>query len=245
MELVSEYDQIIDNAQLLTDAIHNGDLDHDEASELVARGRVFLPFRYGSSLVFAPAKFIGYADNSVSAYRDTVKVRSGSHARKAITRVFGFDAVEDEQLELQLSNYCEQLGVRLRENKHSFWLTKTARRAIRNDRSAIDDVDADFGNDDPEYRKRMAGSYVRDQRIRKKVLERADGHCEYCGLQGFIARNGEPFLEAHHIVSLSEQGPDKMSNVIALCPTDHRRAHFDAEWESLQAQFSKILISKV
>lgn len=92
MELVSSYDQVIGNAELLIDAIHDGDLDRHEASELVARGKVFLPIRRSAALVFAPAKFIGYVDNSLSSYRATTRIRSGSDARKAITRLIGFDA---------------------------------------------------------------------------------------------------------------------------------------------------------
>jgi len=53
MELVSSYDQVIGNAELLIDAIHDGDLDRHEASELVARGKVFLPIRRSAALVFA------------------------------------------------------------------------------------------------------------------------------------------------------------------------------------------------
>jgi 5-methylcytosine-specific restriction protein A len=33
----------------------------------------------------------------------------------------------------------------------------------------------------------------------------------------------KPYLETHHVISLSEQGPGKVTNVIALCPNDHRR----------------------
>lgn len=244
MELVSAYDQVIGNAELLIDAIHDGDLDRDEASELVARGRVFLPIRRNSALAFAPAKFIGYADNSLSSYRATTRIRSGSHARKAITRLIGFNAAPNQELELQLKNYCEEIGVALRENRHSFWLTKTARRSIESDRSAINDIDVDLGNDDPEYRERMSGSYVRDQAVRKKVLMRAGGRCEHCGQEGFRMRDGRRYLEAHHIISLSEQGVDKMSNVIALCANDHRRAHFAEDWKELQAQFTQIISGK-
>ena len=91
---------------------------------------------------------------------------------------------------MQLKNYCEELGVVLRKNRHSFWLTRTARRSIEFDRSAINDIDVDLGNDDPEYRKRINGSYVRDQAVRKKVLLRADGRCEHCGQEGFRMRDG-------------------------------------------------------
>lgn len=104
--------------------------------------------------------------------------------------------------------------------------------------TAINDIDQDeVGNDDPEYRKRMAGSYVRDSKVRELVLRRAKGVCEDCGQPGFSKRNGKPYLETHHIIKLSEQGPDKPHNVIALCATDHRRAHYADNWAELQEKF--------
>lgn len=103
--------------------------------------------------------------------------------------------------------------------------------------SAIDDIGTnELGNDDPEYKRRMAGSYVRDGKVRNKVIKRARGLCEYCGRPGFLKRDGTPYLETHHVISLSEQGPDKPHNVIALCANDHRQAHFGENWLTLQAE---------
>lgn len=103
---------------------------------------------------------------------------------------------------------------------------------------AIDDISSSaIGNPDPEYLRRMSGSYERDVRIRQLVLERAAGRCEFCGQDGFVKQNGEVFLECHHIISLSEQGPDLLTNVIALCPNHHREAHYGKRWEWLQDKF--------
>lgn len=66
----------------------------------------------------------------------------------------------------------------------------------------------------------------RSATIRRNVLERAAGHCEYCGRAGFLMPSGQVYLETHHVVPLCEDGPDQECNVVALCPEDHRRAHF-------------------
>lgn len=246
MDVVQSRDELFDNAFELADAIHDRNVDQERAKELVGRGRVFLPFRYGDQLAFAPAKFIGYQDNSIGDYDATRRNRSGGVARQAITRVLGYDAVESGELDLQLANYCQQIGVELRNNKHSFWIDRSTRRYIKKDRSAIHDLDQiEVGNNDPEYRKRMAGTYVRNQSVRRAVLDRASGKCEFCGGESFVAKDGSRFLETHHIISLSEQGPDKVTNVIALCPNDHRRAHFGSDWEKLQDQFLELVRTKV
>jgi HNH endonuclease len=110
---------------------------------------------------------------------------------------------------------------------------------------AIDDFDqSSLGNESPERRK-FAGTFiVRDNRIRAKVIKRAKGRCEHCGELGFKKPDGSHFVEAHHIISLAEQGPDTLENVIALCPNHHRQAHYGADWEDLETQF-KIKLAKI
>lgn len=104
--------------------------------------------------------------------------------------------------------------------------------------SGINDIEHDdIGNNDPEYRKRMSGSYVRDSKVRDLVLKRAGGICEECNQRGFLKSDGKLYLETHHVISLTEQGPDKSHNVIALCANDHRRAHFGHDWAELQDRF--------
>ena len=38
-------------------------------------------------------------------------------------------------------------------------------------------------------------------------------------------KDGEPFLENHHLVWLSRGGTDTIDNTIALCPNCHRKMH--------------------
>jgi hypothetical protein len=118
------------------------------------------------------------------------------------------------------------------------WGNPIIRSWIKSVRSAINDIDQDdIGNDDPEYREHVSGRYVRDAKVREQVLKRAKGFCEECGQPGFLKPDGKPYLETHHVISLSEQGADKLHNVIALCATDHQRAHYAKDWKELNASF--------
>lgn len=77
-----------------------------------------------------------------------------------------------------------------------------------------------------ERRESTTSIYERSPQVRKYVLSRAKGHCEWCDERGFKTSAGSIYLETHHIQPLSEKGSDTVDNVIALCPNHHREAHF-------------------
>ena len=70
--------------------------------------------------------------------------------------------------------------------------------------------------------------YVRDSRVARQALERANGKCEECGNPAPFVRasTGEPYLEVHHETPLAAGGSDTMDNVVALCPNCHRKRHY-------------------
>lgn len=80
--------------------------------------------------------------------------------------------------------------------------------------------------------------------VRNAVLRRANGVCEYCGEPGFKTAMGSIYLETHHVIALSDDGPDQEWNVIGICPTDHRRAHFGDDRAAIQKVLLEFLINK-
>lgn len=93
---------------------------------------------------------------------------------------------------------------------------------------------------------REATVLIRDRSaaVREAVLMRAGGLCELCNEPGFVTAAGSVYLETHHVVPLADNGPDHPANVIALCPKDHRRAHYAAGREEIAIQLTAILDSK-
>ncbi|WP_175852466.1 EVE domain-containing protein [Burkholderia cepacia] len=75
---------------------------------------------------------------------------------------------------------------------------------------------------------------------------RATNECEApgCSYTLFEDQNGNPYCEVHHIVPLSEGGVDTIENVVCLCPTHHKEAHFGKRSGDLRAQFHKIRIEQ-
>lgn len=68
--------------------------------------------------------------------------------------------------------------------------------------------------------------YERDPVVAEYAKRRAKGKCQLCGKDApFKDKNGEPYLESHHIIWLSDGGEDTVENTVALCPNCHRRMH--------------------
>lgn len=106
----------------------------------------------------------------------------------------------------------------------------------------IDQFDvADEEEKEPKKVERTGTVYERDPKVRERVLERAQGECELCSAKGFETAAGYVYLETHHVVPLSEGGLDTTSNVVALCPNDHRRAHYSVERESIRIKLLELL----
>lgn len=94
----------------------------------------------------------------------------------------------------------------------------------------------DLGTEDPARVLYAGYTYLRDQEVRSAVLARAAGRCEYCGEEGFMKEDGRRYLETHHVIALAKDGVDKLTNVIALCPNDHRKVHFSSERDSIEQE---------
>ena len=75
-------------------------------------------------------------------------------------------------------------------------------------------------------RKTYAKMYVRSPYIAEFTKRQANGFCQLCNAPApFNNKNNEPYLESHHIVWLSNDGPDTVDNTVALCPNCHKRMH--------------------
>lgn len=75
-------------------------------------------------------------------------------------------------------------------------------------------------------RKATTSVYVRNAYVSAYVKKRANGYCDLCGEPApFKDRNGEPYLECHHVDWLSRGGEDSIDNAVALDPSCHRKMH--------------------
>ena len=88
----------------------------------------------------------------------------------------------------------------------------------------------------PTSARSVAEYRLRSREVKQYALGRAKGICESCGAVGpFEVRNGDRYLEVHHLLRLADDGPDVPRNVAAICPNCHRHAHFGADKHAFSA----------
>jgi hypothetical protein len=93
------------------------------------------------------------------------------------------------------------------------------------------------GNKNPQLIEGTKKSYVRDPKVVRWVLDRAQGICELCLKPApFFDAEGEPFLEVHHVVLLADKGPDTVENARGLCPNCHREIHLGLNKRELKGR---------
>lgn len=97
------------------------------------------------------------------------------------------------------------------------------------------------GIEKPEQTQSSGKSFVRDPEVRAWVRQQAEGKCEGCGEPAPFEKSGRPFLEVHHVKHLAQEGSDRPSNAVALCPNCHRRCHHSSDRE----EFTALLYTKV
>jgi 5-methylcytosine-specific restriction protein A len=89
---------------------------------------------------------------------------------------------------------------------------------------------APVGNTKPSTKLTTVTLYNRDSRVKAFVLREAGSTCECCGNEApFCDIDGIPFLEVHHIKRLADEGSDRPSNAVAICPNCHRELHYGSE----------------
>jgi len=108
--------------------------------------------------------------------------------------------------------------------------------------STIDDIPAaPIGSKVPGRTPTAGSRYQRDEKVRRFVIKQANGACEFCRELGFLLPDGSHYLEAHHVIALADQGPDTVDNVIALCPSDHREAHYGKNAVAMEKEMIEII----
>lgn len=84
--------------------------------------------------------------------------------------------------------------------------------------------------------------FQRSQDVVEWILRESKGICEKCHSRAPFSRsrNGQPYLEVHHVKPLSAGGSDTIQNTVALCPNCHREVHYGENSESINEHLLSI-----
>ncbi|MFQ6060958.1 MAG: HNH endonuclease [Thermoplasmata archaeon] len=74
-------------------------------------------------------------------------------------------------------------------------------------------------------------THDRDSEIVALLKEYYDHRCQLCGT-GIPTPSGKPYVEAHHMVRVCDNGLDVVNNIIIVCPNCHRLLHL---WQGFPA----------
>ncbi|MFI4950118.1 MAG: hypothetical protein ACHP7A_03670 [Caulobacterales bacterium] len=90
----------------------------------------------------------------------------------------------------------------------------------------------EIGRDEGERIFQVRSGYPRDAKVRRAVLDRAQGKCERPGCGQ--SRGFRGFLDVHHILGV--WASDRPWSCVALCPNCHREAHFSPDRDRLNRE---------
>ncbi len=137
-----------------------------------------------------------------------------------------WDTLEQVRTVLACFDFSEQRLRRLGVNPdHTVVHTSNTEATVESDASGA------------ARRNSQVSVFVRESAVVVAAKQRARGRCEYCGQRApFVDDKGSPYLEAHHVIPMSENGPDTIDNVVALCANCHRLMHYGADRHSAREQ---------
>lgn len=93
---------------------------------------------------------------------------------------------------------------------------------------------AKVSNGQPKKKLQHSLAYERNAEVVKRTRQLANGTCQLC-LQPapFKDKKGFPYLEVHHVIWLSRNGADDITNTVALCPNCHAKMHIVDDVEDI------------
>ncbi len=89
---------------------------------------------------------------------------------------------------------------------------------------------------------RLTKQRKRNPYLPEQAKRRANGICQLCGNKlDYYDSSGRPYLEAHHVIPLADDGIDELGNIVALCPNCHKRMHIVKDPDDIEFLLSTAL----
>lgn len=120
MKLVTKKQQILDNIVLVETYLLSSKSDEKKfAKNLIKGGNAFIVYKVDEKNHFAPIKFLGFSENSMSKHIAN-ESKDPKDANPTITKILGNSylnkTVEDKYIE-----YCKAAGIEVSNTKRKYW----------------------------------------------------------------------------------------------------------------------------
>ena len=99
---------------------------------------------------------------------------------------------------------------------------------LKNLHELIEKFNKRFSEVAPKKKRVVSERIARPGAISSYIKRLRNYTCEICGEKGFKQKNGNLYIEAHHIIELHELIPNSYcsDNIVVVCPTCHRKLHY-------------------
>lgn len=110
MQLVHDIEQIKKNIAELERGRESTGMALEEYQLLIQRGTCFMLYRSAKGVAFAPSRFIGYVDNTLTSHKENT-TRDGRVTNKAINSIFGQNPTPNALLDNYYREFCVANGI--------------------------------------------------------------------------------------------------------------------------------------
>jgi predicted HNH restriction endonuclease len=216
--------------------------DFEIAATLIKNGNSFIAYFVNGKYLFAPSRYIGYANNSLLAHKNNNK-KNGGETNIAISKILGGKPEIDGQLESAFVDFTIEFGITPKKIERRFWHFSPSESFIRETNALDSFPEGKVAESLHKRRERNTQLVIEAKRQFKQQHGRL--FCQSCGFDfekvyGILRRD---FIEAHHTVPVSEMQAEhetKLSDLIMLCANCHRMAHRKRPWLTKEQLLSVI-----
>lgn len=139
---------------------------------------------------------------------------------------------------IDVQTFLWELGAKGKNQPETYfqqWLSSASPDVMANVESSVESYyDSKFAEGPDTKQRKDTTAFSHSAEVARITKKRANGLCELCGVCPFVDRNGNPYLESHHIIWRSQGGKDNTDNTAALCPNCHTKMHINPQDEDIE-----------
>lgn len=233
MRVVKSQDELEMNLSIFDGYLNEGtDAEYHFATALLKKGNSFIAYQTNGKYLFAPSRYIGYANNSMLKHESNNK-KNGGATDTGISKVLDGRPLYNERLEAAYLTFIKRFGLTPKKIERKFW-------EFLPSLEFINEISSNQSFPEGKEIERLHKSRERNSQAvveakRQFKLKHGRLFCEACGFdfEEQYGSLGKDFIEAHHTIPVSamkEGHETKIEDLIMLCANCHQMVHRQRPW---------------